>query len=186
MIFLGIDLAASERHPSGVAIINSGLEVLYLGELYKDEEILEVITQFSPAIASIDAPLYAKDAGFRDVERIMMKSGFRFLPLSLKSMKELSRRGVKIAEVLRKNGIKVIETHPTSCIKYLGLSFEELLRDVGIILNKKVSSHEKDSLISALVSIAFYLGESRCFSGQEGTICIIEKGFIYKLVKNIK
>ncbi|MEM7128125.1 MAG: DUF429 domain-containing protein [Chloroflexota bacterium] len=60
-LFIGIDLAWSQRNPTGCAIIRNNRLIAHTGNLGSDDEIISFIRQHlykeSPAIIGIDAPL---------------------------------------------------------------------------------------------------------------------------------
>jgi len=121
MYFIGIDLAAKDKNPTGIYI---GDEEIIKKIVYKDEEIVMLIENFSPAIISIDSPLTFK-IPYREEEMELRKLGFKPLPLSLKSMYELYKRAVRIKEKVEKiKGIKIIETFPRAIEKILGFDYD--------------------------------------------------------------
>lgn len=55
--YLGIDLTASAKRPSGVALLSEGLEVLHAGTLRRDADLLTLVAGAQPLLVSIDCPL---------------------------------------------------------------------------------------------------------------------------------
>ncbi len=108
---VGIDLHL--KRPSVIAVLRN-FKVYFLET---GEEIGEII-RINPEIVVIDAPLSLK-IPFREFERELMKVGYKFLPLSLPSMRRLTKKAIKIKNVLEKKGMKVFETHPGSLSKWI-------------------------------------------------------------------
>ena len=170
----GIDLAGSPRNPSGVCILfNTRID--FLGVLYSDEEIVSLILSMKPRIAAIDAPL-AHSPGYREVDREMIRHGYRVLPPGWRSMKMLVTRALLIKEKLEENGIKVIETHPRSALKSSSCSsIDELLAIHGISFEKRVSRDEFDAIIAALVAYHYELGDVEVVEACDGKIYLLPR-----------
>ena len=83
MLFVGIDLAWSEKNSSGMAILEGSrekLKLIFHGNLLSDEEILEVIKEKvkeKNAIISIDAPLIVPNKTGRRVAEKLVGDLFR-------------------------------------------------------------------------------------------------------------
>ncbi|MCB9362790.1 DUF429 domain-containing protein [Candidatus Woesearchaeota archaeon] len=77
MFFVGLDLAWSNRNPSGVAIINEHLQIVHISIHDSDANILKTIfsiIQKSPTIIGIDAPLIVpNEDGSRPGEQLLNK-----------------------------------------------------------------------------------------------------------------
>ncbi len=76
--FIGIDLAWSDRNPSGVAVIFEDRLTDYAGNLVRDDEILGFVRAHldakGPAIITVDAPLRVpNDHGSRPCDRALSK-----------------------------------------------------------------------------------------------------------------
>jgi len=184
--FGGLDLAASEKRPSGVAVVERNVAVK-AGTLFSDSEILEFFSETSGIVlvVAIDAPLTpAKSGGFREVEKTMLRKGFRLLPLTMASMRNLMARARRIARQLALKGICVIETHPTSVLKQLGLrGFQEFTEFANkmcgikvqddVLSSSRSSKHVQDSIICAVVAYMAYHGRAKYHYSNEGTIYLI-------------
>ena len=59
---VGLDLAASPRRPSGLAILSGSREVTTL-LVYTDDEILDEVEGGKPLVVAIDAPLSIPSKG---------------------------------------------------------------------------------------------------------------------------
>jgi len=118
---LGIDLAAKDKNPTGICYYN---KKLYFSIVHKDEEIYKIVEELLPEVIVIDAPLSLEKVPFRDSERELLKRGFKPMPLTIKSIRELSERAIRIKEKIEKEyGIKVLETFPRAVEKILGFNF---------------------------------------------------------------
>lgn len=151
-MFLGIDLAGSEKNITGMAFIN---EKVLLCSLYKNNEIIDFIYKFNPKIIAIDAPLSFYGDHFRDCDRELRKE-FKILPLTFRGMQKLTKRGISLKKEI--GGIEVIETYPHASRKKLK---DELKKYV--FRNR----HEEDALICALVAKAYYFKEVRYYGKKE-------------------
>ncbi len=117
----GLDLASKEKNPTGICYYDKELN---FSILYSNEEIIKYIKKVLPDLVVIDAPLSLEKLPFRDSERELIKRGFRPMPLTIKSIRELAERAIKIKEILEKDfKIEVIETFPRAVEKILGYNF---------------------------------------------------------------
>lgn len=160
MKFCGIDLAVVR--PSSIGILENN--IVSVSEVSTDEEIYETCNDAK--VVSIDSPL-SHSRGFREVDKEMIRRGYRVLPPSW--MKSLVERAINIKGLLNTT---VIETHPTSSMKNLNLNWKELA-------NKKDTV---DAVMCALVSAYYYIRKAVEISSHDGTIYILPKDNI-KIVK---
>ncbi len=174
----GLDLAAKQSRCSGYAVLNVRDKVVeVLKCLYADDEILAEVLKLKNAVIALDAPL-TPTPRFRDVDMMMVKRGFKVFPPNFKWMRELSIRGYRLATSFLKEGFKVIETHPRSVLKRLGLfSHQELLDLLNVknfLSTNVVRKDLKDALISACVALCYVLGCYEEVRGRDGTIYLIK------------
>ncbi len=141
---MGIDLAAKNKNPTGICVLNSKLSCF---TVFKDEEILDLINKYKPLIVAIDAPLNI-EIPFREAERELIKRGFHVLPLSLKSMQELSLRAQKLISKIKS---KVIETFPRAVERILRFNYKLF----KLYFRNK---HEYDAWLCAIVAKLYYYG----------------------------
>lgn len=179
---IGLDLAAKPERCSGVAVVDVFLrEVVDLKCLGSDEEILNLLRGFAGSVIAIDAPLTARPT-MRDVDRLMIKSGLRVLPPNFKWMRQLTLRGYGIMSELKKTGFTVIETHPGSVMKKLGLNnFRELLELLDIRLDRtyKLNKHLEDALIAAAAAYCYLTNCVTAVSSHDGAIYLIASNITY-------
>ena len=120
-MILGLDLSAKENRRTGYFYLKDEPK---FGILYKNEEILELIKKEKFKYVFIDAPL-TYEYPYRIEEKLLYKEGFKPLPLSLKSMKELYERANYLKNKIYEIGnIEVFETFPRAVEKILKLKYE--------------------------------------------------------------
>lgn len=157
MRFGGLDLSAREKNPSGVCIYPDRCKTLF-----NDDEILAFLEDTD--IVAIDAPL-SYESPWRDSERELIRRGFRPLPLSMGSMRELYERARKLKENL---SATVIETFVAPMRSPL----------VDVVAKKYGwNKHERDAFLCALAAKAYHEGRVVVF-GKEHPIYIAEKSFL--------
>ncbi|MFO7966258.1 MAG: DUF429 domain-containing protein [Archaeoglobaceae archaeon] len=180
-VAVGIDLSGSEKRNSGVCVL--GGKDAYLDALSTDEEIISTTLNAKPDIISIDSPLSLPEGRCcpedtcdcrqygitRGCERTLKKRGINVYPCLIKSMQKLTMRGIKLAEIFRKEGYDVIESYPGAAQDIMGLPRKRInLKELEVDLwnmgvkpfsSKKTITHDEiDALTSALVGY-FYLAE---------------------------
>ena len=176
---VGVDLTGSEARATGVALLNNNkVETL---QINTDNDMIEYIIKAKPDIVSIDSPLslprgrisvFDDDPGrdefgiLRICERVLKKRGVNAYPTLLPSMQKLTKRGIELADRLRKLGIPVIESYPGVVQDIIGLPRKQaslkLLKKglgkfglTGEFLKKDVSHDEIDAITSAIVGLFF-------------------------------
>jgi len=184
---IGIDLAGKTENPTGICFLDDG--EINFSTLFEDNEILSYIHRTNPSLIVIDAPLSLpkgrcclsnecscskKGGHFRAAEVEMRKYG-RTLPLTFRGMRMLTKRGIKLAEELKKE-YNVLESHPRTIQKILGFSnlYDDLL--AYFKLPEIVSEHELDALLLVVSGIFYMRNEFMEFGDpEEGIIVLPEK-----------
>ena len=171
-------MAASEERPSGWALLVGPEARTSLPR--SDGEILELTLEAGPEIVAIDAPLSLPEEGYmREVDKLMHRLGLPVLPPLLPAMEGLTRRGIRIAGALREEGLEVIEVHPTSTRKVLGLpakgrkAVQEALSGLGLrgdVEVRELTIHELDAVTAALTASLHLMGLSEVVKGRDGEI----------------
>ncbi len=130
MAVLGIDLRASLKKPSAVAILDSQYHLTELRSCYSDSELTDLVKEVQPDIIAIGAPLNLP-SGFCCLDQscdcrfsIPDRKG-RLLELELAKMgiscfytnkgsiiRDLIYRGIRLSHDLRAAGYTVIEVYP--------------------------------------------------------------------------
>ena len=180
-ISIGIDLSASERKPTGWAIIQK--RKVKATQLYMDEEIIQKTLKADPSIVAIDAPLtFPKQGILREADRQMYRLRYPVFPPLFKTMQKLTERGAKLAEILRLKGLEVIEVHPASSRKALSMPTKEwrkiqaVFRHIGLRgehEKRVLTKHEIDAVTAALTGLLHLEGKTRLVGDAvEGVIVI--------------
>jgi Uncharacterized conserved protein len=190
-LIIGIDLAASNKRPTGFCIMNENLEVeTFL--VFEDKDILEKIKYYEPVLVAIDAPLSLpkgrisleekSNIHFRLCDVELLKLGIKFFPITLGPMRKLTTRGIKLKSMLNYLGYNVIEVFPGATQDILGIprksqsinKLREGLRAIGIKgINYKMCDDELDAITCALTGLFYLRGEYiELGDKEEGTIII--------------
>ena len=177
MTVIGIDLAALPSNPTGFAsLLDRKFET---GLIRPDEEILELCLRSSPDLVAIDAPLSMPARGnLRQADKVLIERGLRVFPPTFASMKKLTKRGINLADELRKRGIRVIEVHPLTSGKILFETSERQewlskIRENGWGVDQEMSEHEADAVIAALTARLHLMGKTEEVGNvEEGAIVI--------------
>ena len=194
---VGIDLAGVETRPTGFCILDEKLHAQTC-LLCSDKQIIEVIEQVSLDVVSIDAPLalpkdrpslsakYKNRSHLRECDKVLLKMGIRFFPVTLGPMRKLTQRGIKLRETLEDKGFNVIESFPGAAQDLLGMPRKqkglERLRQAlikygikGDVENKTASDHELDAVTSALVGLLYLKGNYVAIGDPEEILMILPK-----------
>jgi len=169
----GLDLTASPNRASAVTVIASG--AITTGLYRTDDEILSALKGAS--IVAIDSPLSQPRHGWhRDVDRVLLRMGYKVLPAAWPSMKALYRRALVISSRLSEAGAKVIETHPLSALKSSRCSsYADLAEALGIAIHEKPRvKDEVDSLIAAIVAMAYDEGLVMSVRASDGEVYLLK------------
>ncbi|HEV3276294.1 MAG TPA: ribonuclease H-like domain-containing protein [Terriglobia bacterium] len=171
---VGIDLTGSERRATGWALMDGAAAITQ--SLCTDDELIRETLAANADLVSIDSPLSLPEGYgrpgvpiYRKCELALKRMGISVFWCLLPSMEMLTRRGMRLADELRKAGCKVIESYPGAAQDILGIprkkaSLEELkwgLSRAGItgdFLTAKITHDEVDAITSALVGL-FYLAD---------------------------
>ena len=175
---IGVDLTGSEKKASGIALLQNNQVITEL--LKKDDEIVEFILKNNVGLVSIDSPLSLPkgrisvydDSGrnkygiMRECEKVLKRRGVNVYPTLIQSMQKLTKRGIELANRLRKHGIPVIESYPGVVQDIIGLPRKQVSLDLlkkglkifgleGDFEKKDISHDEIDAITSALVGVFF-------------------------------
>ena len=122
MSVLGVDLRASRKKPSSVAILDSKSHLTELGSFYEDIELMKLVDDLRPDLVAIGAPLN-------------LPSGFCCLDQSCDCRFSVPDRKGRLLELeLAKMGISCFYTNKGSIIReliYRGILLSQNLRDAG-------------------------------------------------------
>ena len=194
---VGIDLTGSAARPSGWCLLDGAKAATIC--LRTDEEILRLTMEARPDLVSIDLPLSvprgrkllghgssSREAGsiVRDCERMLRRRGINVYPCLLPSMRKLTERGIRLASLLRAEGIAVIESYPGAAQdimriprKRAGLQY--LIRglaDFGVrgdFVNGDVTHDEVDAITSGLVGTFFWCSRFEALGSEDEDYLIV-------------
>lgn len=179
---VGIDLAGKVESRSGICFLqNDHAETTVLHE---NENIIEFVRSAKPDLISIDAPLslpkgrttvydddpYREESGIlRYCERMLKKRNVNSYPALIRSMQELTKRGIELATYFRSQGYPVIECFPGAAQDIIQLprkrTDETLLKKGlsrfgihGPFENNEVYHDELDAITASLVGQFFISG----------------------------
>lgn len=182
-VIIGIDLAALEKNPPGWACWKN--RWFFTCHLHKDEEIINSTVHRKPCIVAIDAPLtMPKTGATRRADREMLKYGYPVFPPLMRSMETLTKRAISVTYTLRASGLSVIEVHPTSTRKALGMSTKDwqkiqtLLKQIDLKGDLKIHTltpHEIDATTAALAAHLHLPGKTREIGDKEEGHTVIPK-----------
>ena len=178
---VGIDLAGKAAKPTGWALLKG--KHIQARRLYTTKEILARTLNSSPTIAAIDAPLaLPKKNTMREADREMHKLGYPVFPPRFPAMKTLTLRAIRIANKLRERKVGVIEVHPTSTRKALGMPtkdwgpIQEIFKKIGYVGDidkRELTPHEIDAVTAAFTAQLYIEGKTKLVGEpEEGYIVI--------------
>ena len=130
MSVLGVDLRASSKKPSSIAVLDTQSHLTELGSFYEDSELTKLVDDLRPDLVAIGAPLNLP-SGFCCLDQtcdcrfsVSDRKG-RLLELELAKMgiscfytnkgsiiRDLIYRGIHLSKILRESGHNVIEVYP--------------------------------------------------------------------------
>ncbi|ESW85866.1 exonuclease [Mesorhizobium sp. LSJC269B00] len=198
-LIVGIDLTGSEARGSGWCLLNGNLASTET--IFSDDAILSRTIDARPDLVSIDSPLCLptgrltvedSDPGrdqfgiMRVCERELKRRGVNVYPCLLPSMQKLTARGMRLANVLRQQGIPVIESYPGAAqdimriprkgagVEWLKLGLSEFGIE-GDYTDVNISHDELDAITSALVGTFHMAGLSEALGAVEEPPLIIPK-----------
>lgn len=188
---MGIDLAGVSHRSTGMAVMGKDSRGAEHTIRHTDEEILDYVRQYAPAIIVIDAPLSMpkgrtsletrSNVHFRECDRELAKRHVKFFPITLGPMRKLTARGIQIAKLLRASSYHVFEGYPGAAQDILNIprkgkgvaALAKGLRSLDIEFDYKASHDELDAITCALVGIMHLKGRSELIgSKDEGQILL--------------
>ena len=191
---VGIDLAGSEKRPTGICILED--RQARVSVVHRDEEILQAVGVDVQAVA-IDAPLSlpygrcclrdecrcAGRAHFRVCDLELRKMKIKFFPITLGPMRQLTNRGLALKDKLEKRGLRVFETYPGAAQDIWGIPRQKdpqglkqglkRFKVAGNWLNPKVTKDELDALTCALVAREDLKGNAMALGDPEEGLMIL-------------
>ncbi|ADY00587.1 hypothetical protein VMUT_0374 [Vulcanisaeta moutnovskia 768-28] len=170
-IYVGIDLALPNRRRTGFGSLNINEHTYYVSTLSTEEEIINSVLQQDSSLVCIDAPLGFPKYGInRLIEIKARRLGLRLIPPLLGPMRQLTMYGIEISGKLTQLGIRVLEVHPSSTLKVLGMSRQDFINFITLRLRGPLirNEHEVDALVSAFTCLLHDHGCTEELLGYEG------------------
>lgn len=194
---VGIDLTGSEDRPSGWCLLHGNRASTR--QLNSDDELIEATLKAEPTLVSIDSPLslpkgrnHVEDSDpardeygiMRECERTLKKRGINVYPCLIKSMQQLTARGIRLTNRLRSHGIPVIESYPGAAQDILRIPRKQSGLDhltnglkrfglEGRFTEDPVSHDELDAITSGVVGLFFWAGYFERLGNEEEDYLII-------------
>ncbi len=174
MRYVGLDLAGSPNRPTGACVIDNRLRVL-CSVLHSDKEILEFVRESRTKFVAVDAPLALPKgrhclgehcrgrAHFRACDRVLMRMGIKFFPITIGPMRTLTARGIRLTKMLKRLRVQVFETYPGAAQDLLDIprkqyglqALQQSLEGIGCtgdIAKRDLTGDELDAINCALVA----------------------------------
>lgn len=119
MKLIGIDLAGNPKNDTGFCVleIEDDKKIVTTSIIHSDSEIMEKIREVNPDLIAIDAPLTFSGVNRKCDDEL---HSYGALPVTLRGMEILAKRGTELAGKLKKENFKVIEVFATGSGKILG------------------------------------------------------------------
>ena len=151
----GIDLTSAETKPSACLALDGKLQLIYLGFLNKDSDVIDTVSLYSPEVIAIDAPLSLPlglccleencacqpkfDRKNRQCDQELRRRGIPCYPTSKKTfIKDLIYRGIELKNRLCQQGFQVIEVYPyASKVRLFGKAIPRKTTPQGIAFLKE-------------------------------------------------
>lgn len=197
-MIIGLDLAGVKTRPSGFCVLEK--MKVKTRSVYDDEEIIQSIEEIKPEIIAIDAPLslppgrknieQKTNTHFRECDKELLRRRIKFFPITLGPMRKLTERGIRLKNILKNKGFKVIEVYPGAAqdiwdIPRKQRGIEKLmngLKKTGIKgLNNRMNDHELDAVTCALVGKHFLEGKAEILGTINNGIIIPNNNLTNKI-----
>jgi predicted nuclease with RNAse H fold len=171
MRIVGINLSANDSHVSGVAQLDEGKIRTY--SVYKDKDIIELITSFKPEIVVFDVPLHLSEESYRSAEKEMFALGHNPDPQNMGDIKTRIKRAVNLKLEVADH-IKFLETYLSAVKKILNVSDPKQLKNVRV-MNLIKNDFEKNSVFVAVVGLFFSEDMYEQFGEEDSGLVILPR-----------
>jgi uncharacterized protein len=180
MVVVGLDLAGSEKRPTGFCKL-TGMKAK-TADLFSNEQILQRTRESKPKVVAIDAPLSLPPGRktiedrtgehLRPSDKELLRRKIHFFPITLGPMRKLTTRGIELRRILEDDAFKVVEVYPGGAQDVLGISRKQkgletlkaVLEALGITgLRNGLSDHELDAATCAFVGKLFLEGKAEAY-----------------------
>jgi len=196
MIFVGIDLAGSPKRPTGICFINGKRARTAIA--FSDDELRVALKRIRPTDVGIDAPIFLpfgrcclrndctcpRDIHFRQCDLELRKRKIKFFPMTLGPMRQLTMRGMRLADEFRAMGHTILETYPGAAQDLWGIprqsnvaGLRRGLRRFATFEGRGISCHELDAITCALLAQMHHRGRTELIGrDDEGWMVLPQTG----------
>lgn len=194
---VGIDLAGSPLRPTGFCTIDQN-KAARCSILHSDTEILAAIRRSRAKFVAIDAPLALPRgrhclgehcrgrAHFRVCDRVLTRMRIKGFPVTIGPMRMLTRRGIRLANRIRRLGISAVETFPGAAQDLLGMprkqiglpELQQSLVEIGCkgdVVRRGLTGDELDAVSCALVALDYARGSYLAIGDPSEIMMILPK-----------
>lgn len=170
----GLDLAGNPKNDTGFCILQVTADRKHVSTsiLHSDSEILERLKKTKPDLTAIDAPLMYNCVN-RKCDDELREYGA--LPVTLRGMETLAKRGCRLAEKLREDNLEFIEVFSTATAKILGFyDRKEVVMQKNLIssgmdgsVNERMLSKDEIDAIFAAITACLHISKKTVAVGDE-------------------
>jgi len=152
MKVVGLDLSGMEKNDTGFCFLGDKIEVKLL---HTDTQILDEIDRVKPDLIAVDAPLSFPVLGsWRPGEAQLIKRGFHPVNTHIPSMALLVKRAIKLTDILKIKGYRIIEVYSKASERILGTTKAP-----------RKNKDEYEALLCALTGKAYLEGKAEDLDG---------------------
>lgn len=180
MTVAGIDLAGSQKNPTGIAFltVDDGDTVVETVLVHADDDIISLLSVREISLAAIDAPLTFTGSVRRCDEQLRYLGA---LPPTLAGMRMLAERGATLAARLRGVGITPIEVFATGSAKILGVyakddfDAQKKILSLGVCgdpVQRLLIRDELDATYAAFTAFLYVVGQTESVGDEAGKIVV--------------
>ncbi len=180
MKVVGIDLAGNPKNDTGFCVmeVSDGRKYVSTSILHSNSDIIDKLREINPELIAIDAPLTYSGVN-RKCDQELHKYGA--LPVTLRGMEILARRGSELAGELRRMNFNFIEVFSTATAKILGFHDEKeslmqknLLKSgiQGDVGSRFLSKDELDAVFAAITACLHLSASTEAVGNDNGCIII--------------
>jgi len=178
----GLDLAGSPKNESGYCLLSveDGVKSVQTQVLYSDEEIFSELLKSSLDLVAVDAPLVYNGVNRRCDELL---HGYGALPVTLRGMEFLARRGSGLAREFSRLNLRHIEVFSTASAKILGVysrndfTLQKNMMALGLqgdMNGKILSRDELDAVLAAITGYLYLERQTREVGDESGVVVVPE------------
>ena len=197
MLSLGIDLAGSKVRDSGYCVLGlkkdkKSIQLISIGILHDDKEIIKLADKYEPNIIAIDAPLSIpfgreniddkKGPHFRTCDIELRKRKIKFFPITLGPMRMLTKRGIRLKSILISKDYNTIEVFPGASYDIYGIERKnkDMIRNwikqlTGKKRLKMMTQDELDAFTCAYTGLMYLRGKAETIGDIEEGLMVIPK-----------